>query len=74
MTAHRIEVDWTRCAGHLVCAELLPELIGVDDWNYPIIAGQDVPNHLLGHARRAKASCPVMALRLRAVGKRRGER
>ena len=63
---HRLEVDWARCGGHLVCAELLPEVVGVDDWGYPMLPGRAVPDHLVGHARRAKASCPVMALRLRA--------
>jgi ferredoxin len=58
-------IDRTRCAGHGHCAELLPELIRLDDWGYPIIAPGQVPEHLEAHARRAAASCPVLALALR---------
>jgi ferredoxin len=68
----RFEVDWARCTGHLVCAELVPELIGVDDWGYPILAGDPIPERLMRHARRAKAACPVLALRLQAVEGRHG--
>jgi ferredoxin len=63
----KLEVDWARCTGRLMCAELLPELIGVDDWGYPVLPRRPVPDHLLGHARQARAACPVMALRLREV-------
>lgn len=67
MSRHRLEVDWARCTGHLLCAELLPELIAVDDWGYPMIPNRAVPEHLMGHARRARAACPVLALRLRSA-------
>lgn len=59
-------IDRIRCDGHGLCAELLPELIRRDDWGYPIIAGGPVPQHLAGHAQRAVASCPLLALVLRA--------
>ena len=62
-----IAIDRTRCSGHGLCAELLPELIRLDDWGYPIIQPGLVPAHLEGHARRAVASCPALALRLRAA-------
>jgi ferredoxin len=61
-----IDIDRTRCAGHGLCAELLPELIRLDDWGYPIISAGPVPEHLAGHARRTVAACPALALRLRA--------
>jgi ferredoxin len=61
-----IAIDRTRCAGHGLCAELLPELIRLDDWGYPIIQPGPVPQHLVAHARRAVAACPALALRLRA--------
>ncbi len=60
-----IAIDRTRCSGHGLCAELLPELIQLDDWGYPIIAPGPVPEHLAGHARRAVAACPALALKLR---------
>jgi ferredoxin len=70
MTARRprtdlfLQVDWSRCTGHLVCVELLPELLGVDDWGYPIMPDRPVPRHLRKHARRARAGCPALALLL----------
>ena len=33
-----LQIDWTRCDGHGLCAELSPEQITLDDWGYPIIA------------------------------------
>jgi ferredoxin len=60
-------IDRTRCDGHRLCAELLPERIALDDWGYPIIAPGAVPDHLLDHARRAVAACPVLALKLKPI-------
>jgi ferredoxin len=57
-------VDRIACDGFGMCAELLPELIELDDWGYPIVAAGGVPDQLLDHARRAVAVCPVLALRL----------
>lgn len=34
---HRLEVDWTACRGHGLCAELLPEHITLDEWGYPLL-------------------------------------
>ncbi|MGH7750399.1 MAG: ferredoxin [Candidatus Dormibacteria bacterium] len=43
----------------------MPELIELDEWGYPIVADGVVPHRLLGHARRAAAACPALALHLR---------
>lgn len=59
-----ISIDRIRCDGHGLCAELLPELIRLDDWGYPIIAPGPVPAVLLPLAQRAVESCPVLALAL----------
>jgi len=59
-----IVVDPISCDGTGVCAELLPEVIRLDPWGYPIIATGEVPAHLLEHARRAVTSCPRLALTL----------
>ena len=56
-------VDPIICDGHGLCAELLPELIELDDWGYPILRAPQVPAHLEAYARRAVATCPVLALR-----------
>jgi ferredoxin len=68
-----IAIDRIRCDGRGLCAELLPELIRVDDWGYPIIAVGPVPAHLIPHAQKAVASCPVLALALRQADRRSRE-
>lgn len=52
------------CDGHGACAELLPERIVLDEWGYPILRDRTIPRDLEGHARRAVAACPTLALRL----------
>ena len=65
--ARTLKVDPIRCDGRGLCAELLPELIAVDDWGYPMIRGGTVPAELLDLAARAVRMCPVLALRLEAA-------
>jgi ferredoxin len=62
-----LTVDRIRCDGRGLCAELLPEMIRLDDWGYPIVAPGPVPDHLLQLAQRAVSRCPVLALTLRRV-------
>lgn len=71
---HELTVDRIRCDGRGLCAELLPELIRLDDWGYPIISPGPIPDHLLPLAERAVEDCPVLALTLRRMeqGKRAG--
>ncbi|HET9849594.1 MAG TPA: ferredoxin [Candidatus Dormibacteraeota bacterium] len=59
-----IEIDRIRCDGHGMCAELLPEMIRLDDWGYPLVKKGPVPVALAGHAHSAVDACPVLALRL----------
>lgn len=66
-----LAIDPIACDGHGVCAELLPEWIRLDDWGYPIVSSERVPDHLLDHARRAVAACPLLAIRLAADGRSR---
>ena len=63
MTA-RLRVNPITCEAHGLCAELLPELIRLDDWGYPIIDEAEVPDELLGLARKAADACPTLALLL----------
>ena len=65
-----LAVDRIRCDGYGMCAELLPELIDLDDWGYPIVRPGAVPDDLRGLARRAVDVCPVLALSLRTVPQR----
>lgn len=68
MTGHGpLRVDPVVCDGRGLCAEVLPELITLDDWGFPIIQG-DVPGPLVQDAQEAVRVCPKLALRL---GKRR---
>lgn len=73
-SAHRaawsLRLDRIRCDGRGYCAELLPELISLDDWGYPILAPGGVPDGLVEHARRAEAACPLLALRVEENGRR----
>lgn len=59
-----LRVDPTACSGHGLCAELLPELVSLDEWGYPVIAAGPVPRGLERHVRRAVTDCPALALRL----------
>ena len=58
----RVRVNPIACEAHGLCAELLPELIRLDDWGYPIIDHVEVPSDLIGLARRAVDACPTLAL------------
>jgi ferredoxin len=60
----QLRVNPVACSGHGLCAELLPELITLDEWGYPVLAGPQVPRGLDRRARRAVASCPALALLL----------
>jgi ferredoxin len=60
----RLRVDPIACDGRGLCAEMLPELIGLDDWGFPIIGDGDVPGHLQVAARETVRVCPKLALRL----------
>jgi ferredoxin len=67
MKSRSLTVNPISCDGHGICAELLPEMIQLDDWGYPIIDPHPVPPHLEALARRAVAACPTLALRLHKV-------
>ncbi|HLQ57671.1 MAG TPA: ferredoxin [Streptosporangiaceae bacterium] len=62
--SQQLRVNPIACTGHGLCAELLPELITLDEWGYPVLDGRPVPRGLGGAARRAVASCPALALQL----------
>jgi len=64
MVSKILRVNPIACTGHGVCAELLPELIKMDPWGYPIVPRVQLDDELLDLARRAVAACPVLALTL----------
>lgn len=61
--AARIRIDWPACAARGLCAEVLPEVIDLDPWGYPLVTGE-VPADAVEHARRAVQICPRGAFHL----------
>jgi len=62
--AVRLRVNPITCAGHGLCAELLPERVRLDEWHYPVVSREPVPPELEPLARRAVTDCPALALLL----------
>ena len=60
--SHQLRVNPIACTGHGACAELLPEIVALDPWGYPILISAEVPRGLAEHAKRAAAACPTLAL------------
>jgi ferredoxin len=60
----RLRVDPIACSGHGLCGELLPEMIRLDDWGYPILDETPIDPEMLPLVRRTLNACPALALRL----------
>lgn len=67
MSDQILRLDPIACDGHGICADLVPELIRLDDWGYPMVDASPVPADLLPHARRAVTNCPAIALKLERI-------
>ena len=65
MSEH-MRVDLLLCDAYGYCAELLPEVIALDEWGYPVIDPDPLPEAMLADARRAASACPMLALRVAA--------
>jgi ferredoxin len=65
--AARLVVDPVACDGIGMCAHLAPDLVSVDSWGYPIIAGDPLTPREERQAKRAVAGCPRKALVLAAT-------
>ena len=61
--SRRLRVDWPSCQARGLCHELLPELVELDEWGYPVVGGE-VTDALVADARAAVRACPRLALRL----------
>ncbi len=59
----QLRVDWPNCKGRGLCHEVLPEVIDLDEWGYPIIKGR-VERSQYEDAKEAVRVCPQLALRL----------
>jgi len=57
-----IAINPAACTGHGVCAELLPELVSLDEWGYPLLSSDQVPAPLRRQAARAARDCPALAV------------
>lgn len=64
---NRLAIDWTRCDGHGLCAQVLPQAVRLDEWGYPIIEARVVARIEPVDVRRAVALCPALALSFDAV-------
>ncbi|MEV6928732.1 ferredoxin [Dactylosporangium sp. NPDC051485] len=62
----RLHVDWSRCDGHGLCADVAPDLIRLDGNGYPALLDAPVPVRLEPVATQAVAMCPALALRMAA--------
>lgn len=58
-----LRVDWPACRARGLCHELLPEVVDLDEWGYPVVT-RDVPAELVAEAGAAVRTCPTLALRL----------
>jgi ferredoxin len=56
-----VKVNPIACEAYGYCAELLPELVTLDEWGYPVVDGRPVPPYLIELARRAAKECPRRA-------------
>lgn len=64
-----LHIDWTKCDGRGLCTELLPGLLGRDDWGYPVARRGDRTDIAIGRddaeaADEAVLLCPKLALRV----------
>ncbi|WP_084962098.1 NADH-quinone oxidoreductase subunit NuoF family protein [Thermoactinospora rubra] len=64
--SYHLDIDWTRCEGHGLCAHLLPEFVDLDAFGYPSF--REIPGWMVKDARRAVEMCPALALRLADTG------
>jgi ferredoxin len=62
----RLHVDWSRCEGRGLCHELFSELVGRDEWGYPVLPGGNdasIPAEYREFAEEAITACPLAAMR-----------
>jgi NADH:ubiquinone oxidoreductase subunit F (NADH-binding)/ferredoxin len=60
----RLEVDWSRCDGHGLCADIMRGVVRLDGYGYPVLPEDSIAGRLEPAAHRAVAMCPSLALRL----------
>jgi ferredoxin len=64
----RLRVNPVLCQGYGYCAEIVPEIVSLDDWGFPAVnPGLIDDGKVLHLAERAIATCPRLALVLEQV-------
>lgn len=57
-------VDPIACDGRGLCAEVLPAVVTLDDWGFPIVSSEELGSATAADASEAVRICPRLALRL----------
>ena len=60
----RVDADRDRCEGHGLCADVAPEVFGLDDDAVVVVLHEQVPLALERKAEAGARVCPVAALRV----------
>ena len=60
----RLRVDWIRCDGYGTCSDLVPDVIALDDWRFPMLPDDPIDQDRVHDVQRAVDCCPMKALRL----------
>jgi ferredoxin len=59
-----VRVDPSACEAYGYCAELLSEMVTLDEWGYPMTSDGPVPPGLVAMAKKAARDCPKRAFLL----------
>jgi ferredoxin len=65
MSELHLSIDPIACDAYGYCAELLPEVIHLDEWGYPVLSPEPIPPRLAKATRRAVRDCPRNAIAIR---------
>ncbi len=60
----RLKVDWIKCDGYGLCGDFVPDIIGLDEWRYPILPEGPLDGGRMHEIQRAMDCCPMRALTL----------
>ena len=67
-TEWTLRVDWPICKARGFCHELVPDLIDLDEWGYPLLPGGGLRAVIapadVRAAEDATHACPVLALHM----------
>lgn len=61
-TPLKVTIDRSVCCGYGVCAEICPEVYGLDDNGIIVLLTDTVPEGLEESAREGAAACPQFAI------------